>query len=129
VGGRASILRWSAVEARRPSAAAVNFGAGGVQVDPADNRRLPSNVALDYWAPQLLLTLALAETETLTLALAVTVAFAAAPTHAIAFPPRLADALTTALPVLKTLVPASFKSGPSVLAASQSLGRLASMAA
>jgi hypothetical protein len=47
-------------------------------------------------------TLALALTETLMLADALIEASAAVPAHAIAFPPKLADAPTTACPVAAT---------------------------
>jgi len=56
----------------------------------------------DEFFVQLELTLALAFTETLMLADALIDASAAAPAHAIALPPKLADALTTACPVAAT---------------------------
>jgi hypothetical protein len=83
----------------------------------------------DEFVVQLELTLALALTETLMLADALTEASAAVPAHAIALPPKFADALTTAFPVAATFSRARATSGPFVLAVRRIAGKLVSSVA
>jgi hypothetical protein len=83
-------------------------------------------ITYDECAVQLELTLVLALTETLMLEVALSEASAAVPAHAIALPPKVPDASRTAFPDAETFCNARTASGPWVLAASRSFGKLAS---